>query len=303
MAGDFGLARVREAGRGFQAVTPVTLPTGRAQPKSPGFWKTVMGISGSARMTAPIDWRRTARRSGLPFRAEMRPLTKSWPWRKLFRAKSGSALYGQGIVAVRAADGRSRRITHDSAVSGGLDSNVVFGLFRDRSGLGWVATPLGLSHVAIGPGIHTLFGHVDARSGLTSDEATALLVRRDGSLWVGSESSGLQMTAPDGSETGKFPIQPVVALAEAPDGRVFAGGRGGLYVIDAQGRHFSRFVVPGRNPTGTVWCLLMRGGALWIGGDDGLSGGAGQHGRCSPPRGTAPPAPSHRHGARPVRCR
>ncbi len=175
--------------------------------------------------------------------------------------------YGQGIVAATA-DGAMRQITHDADVPKGLDSNVVFGIYRDRAGLAWVSTPFGLSHADVAGGaILPLFDHAGAARGLTVEQPTALLVRRDGSLWVGSEADGIEMIDPTGRQIGRVPVQPIVALAEAPDGRVFAGGRGGAYVIDRTGKSAARLDIPGRGATATVWAMAMLGDTLWLGGD------------------------------------
>jgi diguanylate cyclase (GGDEF)-like protein len=180
--------------------------------------------------------------------------------------------YGEGIVAARA-DGAERHIVHYDDLPKGLESNVIFGLYRDSAGLVWVSTPFGVSRAQRTPGnaVLTFFDHPDARQGMTVEQPTSLLMRRDGGLWIGSEADGIEMIDPSGAVTGHVPVQPVVALAEAPDGRVFAGGRGGAYEIDKDGRQAQRLQIPGRGDTDTLWALAMVGDTLWLGGDtDGV---------------------------------
>jgi diguanylate cyclase (GGDEF)-like protein len=176
--------------------------------------------------------------------------------------------YGEGIVAARA-DGSERHVVHYDDVPKGLESNVIFGLFRDSAGLVWVSTPFGVSRAQLSPGnaILTFFDHPNARQGMTVEQPTSLLTRRNGELWIGSEADGIEMLDPSGAVTGHVPVQPVVAMAEAPDGRVFAGGRGGAYEIDVDGRRAERLHIPGRGDTDTLWALAMAGDTLWLGGD------------------------------------
>jgi diguanylate cyclase (GGDEF)-like protein len=176
--------------------------------------------------------------------------------------------YGEGIVVAHA-DGSVRHIVHYDDVPKGLESNVIFGLFRDTAGLVWVSTPFGVSRAQLSPGgaVLTYFDHPNARLGMTVEQPTSLLMRRDGGLWIGSEADGIEVIDPQGHVAGHVPVQPVVALAEAPDGRVFAGGRGGAYVIDRYGRQAVRLHIPGRGDTDTLWALAMVGDTLWLGGD------------------------------------
>ena len=48
--------------------------------------------------------------------------------------------FGQGIIDVSVASKTARSLRRDPMVPGTLDSNLVYGLHRDRSGVTWIST-------------------------------------------------------------------------------------------------------------------------------------------------------------------
>lgn len=184
---------------------------------------------------------------------------------------------GQGILVVNAATQRTRRLRHDPFVPGSLPRNTVSALYRDGSGLLWVGTVQGLSRLHSGnPGILTLLGDPGRTDGLRANDASSVLARPDGGLWIGSEDNGLRELDASGHDTGGLPIPPVFAMAVADpsapsDAPVYLGTRAGLYLADPSGDTVIQANVPSRPPDEIVNALLAEGSTLWLGGgDDGL---------------------------------
>jgi diguanylate cyclase (GGDEF)-like protein len=182
--------------------------------------------------------------------------------------------YGNGIVDVDAATLHARRILHNPFVSASLPANTVTALFRDRSGLAWAGTSNGLSLYDPGNGgIMTLWGDPDRKDGLRVKDASAVLVRPDGTLWVGSEGDGLQVLGPAGQARGIIAVKRVFALAAGQSGPVYVGSRSGLYAADPASLSLTPVVVPDRPAGAGVNALMVQDGVLWVGGgEDGVWG-------------------------------
>jgi signal transduction histidine kinase/ligand-binding sensor domain-containing protein len=194
--------------------------------------------------------------------------------------------WGGGVVRVDMRTGSTRQVRHNPGVPASLASDFVSSLFRDRSGLMWVGGPGMMEMTAPGQqAVLAWFGNDDKLIGGTGAQVSTLLARPDGSVWAGSGSGGVDIIAPDRLSTRRIPAQAlpgaVLAMADAPDGRVFIGTVRGLFVADAQGRGATRLQIPGRAPTAMVMALCLSGDRLWVGASDGLrhvevaSGGSG----------------------------
>jgi len=180
--------------------------------------------------------------------------------------------FGRGIVEVDAASLRARWIRHDPLVSASLDSDIVRTVFRDRSGLIWVGTNKGLSQHTPGNGaLMTMFGAPGRGKGLTDGDVGAILVRRDGTSWIGTEGGGLNIIDAAGARVRVLPVGRVFCLAEAAGGGVLVGTNDGLFLADGAGRGITKLTVPGRANSAGVFALHPEGDAVWLGGlDDGL---------------------------------
>ncbi|WP_457426557.1 two-component regulator propeller domain-containing protein [Roseateles sp. P5_E7] len=198
------------------------------------------------------------------------------------------ATLSQGLVAVDFALGETRRIRHVPAWPTSLADNSLRALYRDRAGLIWVGTNRGLSRYdPRQTAVLTRFGvspdggdAMDAR--FVSTEISWIQPRPDGSLWLGTHKSGIDILDTAGNRVGALrpdPTRPdtalppdiVLAMAPAPDGGLFIGTKRGLYRADAAGRRVSRVTLAGRDPAASAWALLADGDDLWIGGQtDGL---------------------------------
>lgn len=131
---------------------------------------------------------------------------------------------GRGLLH-RAADGAWRAV--ELAAEDGARSERVTALLRDRDGNLWAGTlDAGLFRVG-----HDGVAHLGRAQGLPGDYVTALLEDRDGDLWVGLAGGGLVRL-----RDGPFVAVPmrdgraeqVTAVATAPDGSIWVGGRHGL---------------------------------------------------------------------------
>jgi len=183
---------------------------------------------------------------------------------------------GYGIFDVDAATLSVRAIARNPLVPGTLDSNTVFALYTDHSGVTWIGTSVALDQFVPPAGsIFTLFGN-PARPGLIPLEVTAVLARPDGSVWLGSAAEGVLILNPEGRPGGKpgrtLPLPRVLCLAADGDGPIYIGTRSGLFVADRSGDRIRRVEMASRRPNASVSALLADGGALWIGSgdDDGL---------------------------------
>jgi diguanylate cyclase (GGDEF)-like protein len=180
--------------------------------------------------------------------------------------------FGQGIIDVTAATMTSRAIVHDPVVPGSPSANIVYGLHRDRSGITWVSTVAALDQfVPPAGGVLTLFGIPGRPDGLPTD-VTAVLSRRDGTLWLGSQADGIVILDAEGRKVRTLKVPRVFCLAEAADGPVYIGTRSGLWVARPEDDTARKLDIPSRRANAGVFSLQAIDGAIWLGGvdDDGL---------------------------------
>ena len=198
------------------------------------------------------------------------------------------ATLGQGAVAVDIARRDTRRIRHVPAWPVSLADNALRTLYRDRSGLIWVASNRGLSRY------DPRQGGVLTRLGASNEVSTALdsrfisaeiswiLPMPDGRLWLATHKSGVDFLDATGARVGglrpdasrpehALPPDIVLGMTRAADGSVFIGTKRGLYRADPEGRGVARVRLAGRDPAASTWALLADGDTLWVGGQfDGL---------------------------------
>ncbi len=180
------------------------------------------------------------------------------------------ATFGHGIFDVDAARLSVRAITRDPAVPDTPDSNWIYGLFRDRSGVTWIGTSEAIDQfVPPDGGLHTLFGRAGEAGGMPL-HVTAVLARPDGSIWLGSETDGdgVVVLGDGGRPVHTVRLPRVLCIAAAADGPVYVGTRNGLYVVSASGEAAQKIVFDARRNSAGVEALLLADGVLWVGGDD-----------------------------------
>ena len=189
-------------------------------------------------------------------------------------------LEGSGIVAVDTHGGPTRRIRHQADVADSLSDNDVLALFRERSGLIFVATAGALSQYDPHP--HAML--TLRRSGAPSDGALSIpsmLLRGDGRVWLGVAGGGINMIDPLSGGTGYLapgpppsgsglPIGRVLCMANGPRGEVYIGTQHGLFRTETNGDKPARLDIPGRDADAAGWAMAFQDGALWLGGRDGL---------------------------------
>ena len=168
-------------------------------------------------------------------------------------------------------------------VEDGLAHARVRRIVRDARGFLWFCTIDGLSRFD-----GAQFVTYRTADGLPDPWVTDLLITRDGTYWVATDSGvarfvGHRRVAPDDRRApavvgqvfspvafeGSAAQRQVRVLLEDRAGRVWAGGRGGLFLLDTTGSVAFRPVVP--SPAGLVTSLVESGdGGVWIGTLDGL---------------------------------
>lgn len=191
---------------------------------------------------------------------------------------------GGGIVVVDTHNGgATRRMRNHLALPNSLADDDISLIFRDRSGVIWVATTMAVNvHDGRDHGIQTLFGSTTGNRPITSPQVPAVMVAPDGRAWLSLGTiGGVDILDPVAGRVGQLrpdPSRPLTALPKArvlamavtPTGEVFIGTRRGLYRADAHGRAVARIDVPTRAADAAVWSVAVDAGVLWFGGPDGL---------------------------------
>jgi ligand-binding sensor domain-containing protein/signal transduction histidine kinase len=191
----------------------------------------------------------------------------------------------QGLVLVDRASMQSRRILHDPMQTHGLPDNRVDALFRDRSGLIWLANANGLSrHNPLQGAVHSLH-----TSHLTPNHPLDPVIQYvqampDGSIWLGLSEKGVQIIDPARQNvrllpaprpSGPHPVDPwpipsISVITPPIRGSVYLVGQSGLLRTDLSGQHISALpVFPGTDTPG-ISTILPDGDRLWIGTGTGL---------------------------------
>ena len=182
------------------------------------------------------------------------------------------ATFGKGIIEVDAARLAVRSIVRDPRVPGTLDSDLIYGLFKDRSGITWISTAAALDQFVPPPGgLLTLFGNPAGHYGLPQD-ITAIIARPDGSVWLASQNNGIVILGADGKVLRTIAIARVSCLAAEAEGPVYIGTRSGLFVADPTGERVEKIEIAQRRPNAGISSLAVIDGVVWVGGfdDDGL---------------------------------
>ena len=189
-----------------------------------------------------------------------------------------------GILVVDPSTKRTRRIRHDRTLPGSLAHDDIWTLLRDSAGSMWAGGTGGLSYHTNGLGaVSTIFGASDRLNGVTAPDVYSVLGTRDGRVWLGFLTGGIDIIDPIAGRVAQLspdPTRPetalpkdvVMSMAEAVNGDVFVGTFRGLYRVDGATHQVALTrVSPQRDPYATVTDLLIDDGTLWVGGaTDGL---------------------------------
>lgn len=189
---------------------------------------------------------------------------------------------GGGIVAVDASSLQMRRIRHYPDTPSSLSDDFIYALYRDRSGLVWVANIGALSqHDPRQRAVLNLFGTTGRREAPSNKKVYSVSVMPDGRIWLGA-GSGIDIFDAVAGRVAQFlpdPTHPdtalpkgrVQAMALGDDGTVYIATQQGLYRSDVTGRPVTRVTLNGRSATAGIRALHFEAGTLWLGGEqDGL---------------------------------
>jgi signal transduction histidine kinase/streptogramin lyase len=160
----------------------------------------------------------------------------------------------------------------------GLAASVVPSMLVDREGLLWVGSREGLFRYD--GYLATAYVPVPGDAGSISDvDIRSLYEGRDGSLWVSTNTAGLNRLdrrtgrfthyRHDSADARSLSDPSTYGAAEDATGRLWVGSQRGLNRLDADGRFTRWFNEPGRDGSlASDWVYAMHAGAsgrLWIG--------------------------------------
>ncbi|TAM93341.1 MAG: hybrid sensor histidine kinase/response regulator, partial [Rhodanobacteraceae bacterium] len=184
-----------------------------------------------------------------------------------------------------APDATATPIFRSYGVADGLPTTLVYTVTQDHAGYIWIGTHAGL--VRYDSHAFRVFRHVpDQPASLPANDVSALLVDRDGRLWVGGEGTGLNLYEPatggfrhwthDPGQADSLAANDVMAIAQDASGAIWVGVyAGGLDKLDADHARFIHL----RHANGDSASLVSDNvtalaaaeqGGLWIGTDAGL---------------------------------
>ncbi|HKQ74370.1 MAG TPA: two-component regulator propeller domain-containing protein [Blastocatellia bacterium] len=160
----------------------------------------------------------------------------------------------EGAFLLKLENGDVRRIEHLTFenTNGGLRSNQIHAIFRDREGVVWFGSDRGVCRYD-----RSSLRASKIRDRSQSDYVRAMLHASDGETWCGTNNGLFKLTTSDGvtgldswAEVAELHGRSVYTLIEI-DGAVWAGSSGGLFVKPKGGSSFSR-VPPAPSATITI---------------------------------------------------
>ncbi|MEP7336849.1 MAG: two-component regulator propeller domain-containing protein [Acidobacteriota bacterium] len=138
------------------------------------------------------------------------------------------ATLNSGLIHL-SGDAAETLITY-TAAAGGLSSNAIRGLYRDREGTLWIGTDGG----GLNRMTRQFFSGYSEAEGLAGNVAHAVLADRAGNVWVGTHNGLSRITNGEitnflrGDAAGSLPLRGLQALYEDRAGRLWLGGFDGL---------------------------------------------------------------------------
>jgi diguanylate cyclase (GGDEF)-like protein len=200
-----------------------------------------------------------------------------------------------GILAFNPVVGDSkwaaRQIARDPASPDSLSENWVTALYLGNGGVMWAGTQRGVSYVDTVPkGAFTLFGGVGRDQPFSEKDVYSVLPRRDGSIWLGLKSDGINILDREGRKTGELrpqkgeslelpehglPQGTIPCMVENDDGSIYICAQQALYLSDPPDPHragvprITRVPLGAEAATGLLSVLPDRD-VLWVGGSNGL---------------------------------
>ncbi|MFV3074482.1 diguanylate cyclase [Niveispirillum fermenti] len=197
--------------------------------------------------------------------------------RSVMAARDGKVWLGfetRGIDIIDPVAGRRVNLMPGTPAGGGLPRASVLAMVEDEGGQVWIGTQLGLARYDRRTG---RIGAVDLPGALAGQPIHAILVRQH-ELWLATEglvrfnpaTGAVTLFRHDPDDATTLADDRVRVLADAPDGRIWAGTHRGLHLIDPETGHIRRV----QNRTWD-WSSLAhnyitglvhdRSGRLWVG--------------------------------------
>ena len=159
----------------------------------------------------------------------------------------------------------------------GLPQDTVAAIAQDSTGFVWLGTSDGLARYD-GQRFRIFRNVQDDPKSISSSFISALLVAKDGTLWIGTTGGGVNRYLPDTETFDRFVAGDaedtlhegtILALDEGPDGRIWIGTNGGgLAALDPKSGKVESFAEEnGLPPTVTA---ILAGEAVWVGTASGV---------------------------------
>ena len=212
-------------------------------------------------------------------RPAMPPELERLTFRSLVEAKPGELWFGgeEGITVFDLTSAHIRHIRHEASRASSLSHDVIFSLYRDRSGLLWAGTYSGMGfHNPTQDAVLTLFGGADQSSGLRASDVLSTLSTSDGLVWVTYISGGADVLDPSGHRLAALrpdPAHPQTALpagqtraiAQGKDGNVYLGTGNGLYRATSKGAAVTHLSLAPEMADPMAISLSSDDSGLWVG--------------------------------------
>ncbi|WP_373991955.1 response regulator [Duganella sp. BuS-21] len=188
-----------------------------------------------------------------------------------------AATYGGGLIEFDT-NGRGRRIVHRPAIPISLGHDRVAALWRDRSGLVWVANERGVDiHNPANRTVDTILDGV----GLPEISAFAFMNDAGGRLWVALGDQGIDLVGPDGSRSAglrpdpdhpdtALPKRLILGMVEAEPQEAWIATALGLYHTSGKGTRATRVPLPLGDPYPRIGSIVRQGDVLWLAVPTGL---------------------------------
>ncbi len=186
-----------------------------------------------------------------------------------------------GIFAVSLTTMSVRHITHDAATPSSLSDNAVLAMLQDQSGLLWLASLRGISrHDPRHQGILNLVGNANRAGHIGDRDVWSVKVAKDGKIWLGLGSNGVDILAPKGGVLQSLRPDPSQASRSLPQNQVLSfaevgksmliGTNRGLYLHEQGSNQVELMPLPPRKPTRSIKTLLAQDDKIWLGSSDGV---------------------------------
>lgn len=188
------------------------------------------------------------------------------------------ATFGGGLNIYEPLDATFRSYRNDPRDSSSLPHDDVKKLYRDRSGVLWVATSGGLRQANLSQGMFRFPDFPSSASLLRTIPIQTVYEPSNGELWVGTQNAGLFVISTDRNkcrqytvESGQLASNQITDILEDNRGRVWVATRQGLVWYESVSDRF--IIQAGHMATERIQTLFQdHENILWIGTEgDGLT--------------------------------